>query len=65
MLSIGEDNVQFSPNFALFSALEEIKLDHDYFHVSKLSDDQKKGLHEKLTTFCPRNHVKSKGKVQT
>ena len=51
MLSIGGDNLQFYPNFALFSTLGGMKLDHDFFHVSKLSEDQKKGLHQKLKEF--------------
>ena len=55
MLSIGGYNLQlFFRNFALFSTLGGMKLDHDCFHVSKLSEDQKKGLHRKLNTFCPR-----------
>ena len=38
----------------------EMKLDHDCFHVSKLSEDQKKDDHRKLKSICPRNHMKSK-----
>ena len=61
MLSIGGDNLQFYPNFALFSTFGGgMKLGHDFFHVSKLSEVQKKGLHRKLKSFCPRNHVKTK-----
>ena len=38
-----------------------MKLDHDFFLVSKLSEDQKKrGLHRKLKCFCRRNHVLTK-----
>ena len=36
------DNLQFYPNFALFSTLGGIDLDHDFVQVSKLSEDQKK-----------------------
>ena len=38
----GGDNMQFYPNFALFSTLGEMNLDQDFFQVSKLSEDQKK-----------------------
>ena len=31
------DNLQFYPNFALFSTLGGMNLDHDFFQVSKLS----------------------------
>ena len=31
-----------------------MKLDHDFFNVSKLTEDQKKGLHQKLKSVCPR-----------
>ena len=37
-----------------------MRLDHNFFHVGKLSEDQKKGLYQKLKSFCPRNHVKIK-----
>ena len=33
------DNLQFYPNFALFSTLGDMNLDHDFFQVSKLSED--------------------------
>ena len=33
--------MQFYPNFALFSTLGGMNLDHDFFQVSKLSEDQK------------------------
>ena len=36
------DNLQFYPNFAQFSTLGEINLDHNFVQVSKLNDDQKK-----------------------
>ena len=36
------DNLQFYPNFALFSTLGGMNLDHDFVQVSKLSKNQKK-----------------------
>ena len=49
--------MQFYPNFALFSTLGGMNLDHDFFQVSKLSEDQKKnGLHQTW------NKVKTKKK---
>ena len=33
-----------------------MNLDHDLFQVSKLSEDQKKGLHRKLKSFSPKSH---------
>ena len=53
LLSIGGNNLQFYPNFALFSTLGGMNFDHDFFRVSKLSEDQKKGLHQKWNTFSP------------
>ena len=64
MLSIGGDNLQFYPNFALFSTLGGMKLDHYFFHVSKSSADQKKGLRGNLKSFCPPNQVKTKKKKE-
>ena len=58
LLSIGGDNLQFYPNVSLFSTLGGINLDHDFFHVSKLSEDQKKN-------FFLQIQVKSKKKVFT
>ena len=57
LLSIGGINCIFT----LFSTLGGMNLDHDFFQVSKLSEDQKKGLHRKLKFFS-RNHVKTKKK---
>ena len=54
LLSIEGDNLQFYPNFALFSTLGGMNLDHDFVQVSKLSEDQKKGLHQKRNTFFPK-----------
>ena len=53
LLSIGGDNLQFYPNFARFSTLGGMNLDHHFFQVSKLSEEQKKGLHQKWSTFFP------------
>ena len=36
------NNLQLYPNFALFSTLQGMNLDHDFFQVSKLSEEQKK-----------------------
>ena len=47
------DNLQFYPNFAHFSTLGGMNLDHDFFQVSKLSEDQKKGLHQNWKSFFP------------
>ena len=47
------DNLQFYPNFALFSTLGGMNVDQDFFQVSKLNEDQKKGLLRKWNTFSP------------
>ena len=36
------DNLQFYPNFALFSTLGGINLDHNFVQEWKFSEDQKK-----------------------
>ena len=64
-LSIGGDNLQFYPNFALFSTLGGMNLDHDFFQVSKLSEDQKKGLHLKKENFVPRILVETCAQMHT
>ena len=53
LLSIGGGggNLQFYPNFALFSTLEEMNLDHDFVQVWKFSEDQKKNASR--TLFLP------------
>ena len=38
----GGDNLQFYSNFAIFSRLGGMNLDHNFFQMSKLSEDQKK-----------------------
>ena len=48
------------PHFLPYFQHWGIEFDHDFFYVSKLSEDQKKSLHQKLKSFCPRNHVKTK-----
>ena len=47
MLSIGGDNLQFYPNFALFLTLGGMNLDHDFVQMSKLNEDQKKKVFTK------------------
>ena len=42
ILSIGRDNLQFYPNFDLFSTLKWMKLDRYFFHVSKSSEGKKR-----------------------
>ena len=60
LLSIGGYNLQFYPNFALFSTLGGMNLDHDIVQVSQLSEDQKKGLHQKWNTFFLQIQVNTK-----
>ena len=62
LLSIGGDNFQFYPNFALFSTLGGMNFDHDFVQVSKLSEDQKKKVFTKNGTFFPQIQVKTKKK---
>ena len=45
--------MQFYPNFALFLNIGGMNFDYDFFLVSKLSEDQKKGLYQKWNTFFP------------
>ena len=52
-------NLQFYPNFALFLTLKGMNLDHDFFQVSKLSQDQR------MEHFFPGIQVKTKKKVLT
>ena len=51
LLSIGGNNLQFHPNFALFSTLGGMNLDHEFVQVSKLSEDQKKKVFTKTGTL--------------
>ena len=55
LLSIGGDNLQFYPNFALFLTLGGMNLDHDFVQVSKLSEDPKKRSSPKMEHFFPPN----------
>ena len=61
LLSIGGNNLQFYPNFALFSTLGGMNLDHEFVQVSKLSEDKKKGLHQNWNTS--QIQVKTKKKA--
>ena len=51
----GGDNLQFYPNFALFSTLGGMNLDHDFFKVSKLSEEQTKNVFTKNGTIFSSN----------
>ena len=51
LLSIGEDNLQFYPNFSLFSTLGGMNLDHDFVQIWKFRLRPKKSLHG--TLFSP------------
>ena len=53
-LSIGGNNLQFYPNFALFSTLGRMNFDLDFFHVCKLSEGQKKSS-PKIEQFLSPN----------
>ena len=55
LLSIGGDNLPFYPNFALFSTLGGLNLDHDFFPVSILSEDQKKVFTKIGSFFFPNS----------
>ena len=55
------DNLQFYPIFNITGVEARAR----FFHVSKLSEDKKKGFHQKFKRFCLRNHVKTKKKLQT
>ena len=56
MLSIARDNLQFCPIFNFGG----MKLDHDFFHVSKLSEDQKKVFTGNWRVFVPEITWRSK-----
>ena len=60
MLSIGGGggggyNLQLYPNFAMFSTLGGINLDHDFVQVSKLNEDQKKSSLKMELFFSPNS----------
>ena len=42
-----------------------MNLDHDFFQVSKLSEDQKKGLHQKKENFVPQILVETCAQMHT
>ena len=42
-----------------------MNLDHDFFQVSKLSEDQKKGLHLKKENFVPQILVETCAQMHT
>ena len=59
-MSIGGNNLQFYTNFALLSTLGGMNLDHDFFQVRKLSEDQKKNRSSpKMEHFFPQIQVKT------
>ena len=64
MLSIGGNNLQFYPNFVLFTTLGEMKLDHYFFHESKSIEDQKKAFTETWRVFVSKIKWRPKNKVQ-
>ena len=64
MLSIGGNNLQFYPNFVLFSTLGGMKLDHYFFHESKSIEDQKKAFTETWRVFVSKIKWRPKNKVQ-
>ena len=51
LLSHGGDNLQFHPDFAIFSTLGGMNLDQDSFQVSKFSEDQKKRSSSEMEHF--------------
>ena len=55
LLSIGWDNLQFYPNFSLFSTLRGMNLDHNFFQVYKLSEGQKKVFTKIGRVFFPNS----------
>ena len=55
----GGDNLQFYPNFALFSTLGVRTIDHDLVQIWKFSEDQKNAN----GTLFPQIQVKTKKKV--
>ena len=50
-----KDNLQFYPNFALFSSLGGMNLDQDFFQESKLSEDQQKRSSPEIKPFFSPN----------
>ena len=64
MLSIGEDNLQFHPNFCPGFNIGGMKLDHNFFHISKLSEDKKRSS-SKIKEFLSPKSREDQTKVQT
>ena len=60
-----KNNLRFYPKFAISSTLGETNLDNDFFHVSKLSADQKQGSSPNFHKFFSLNSSKDKKKVFT
>ena len=56
------DNLQFYPDFPLFSTLGGMNLDHNFVQVRKFSEDQKKRSSSKIEHFFPQIQVKTKKK---
>ena len=56
------DNLQFHPNFAPFSTLGGMKLDHYCFHASISREDQKKDLHGKFEELLFKKSSKDQQK---
>ena len=56
------DNLQFYPNFALFSTLGGMNIDQDFFQVSKLSEDQKQRSSPEMEHFFSPNFGKDQKK---
>ena len=42
-----------------------MNLDHNFFQVSKLNEEQKKGPHQKWNTCFPRNQVETCAQMHT
>ena len=61
--SIGGDNLQFYPNFAIFSTLRGMNFDHNFVQVWKFSEEQKKKANGTLKfPKFPQIQVKTKKK---
>ena len=57
--------MQFYPNFALFSTLGGMNLDHNFFQVRKLSEEQKRRSSPKILHFFPKNQVETCAQTHT
>ena len=57
--------MQFYPNFALFSTMGGMNLDHHFFQMSKLSEEQKKRSSPKMEHFFSPNSGEDQKKVFT